>query len=179
VKRILAVTLLLAAVSIFANQSASAAVKAGTTCKQAGQNLVSNGYLYTCKKSGGKSFWKKGAKVTIELDSPSANSTPSTGNKETVTVSQNNAALKAKSYLRSSAFSRSGLIKQLEYEGFSTEDATYGTDKQNANWNEQAALKAKSYLRSSAFSRSGLAAQLEYEGFSTSQALYGVSKTGL
>ena len=89
------------------------------------------------------------------------------------TVSQRNAVSKAASYLRSSAFSRSGLIGQLEYEGFSTSDATYGVDAQNADWNAQAVKKGASYLRTSSFSRTSLIGQLEYEGFSNSQSVYG------
>jgi hypothetical protein len=89
------------------------------------------------------------------------------------TVSQRNAVSKAASYLRSSAFSRSGLIGQLEYEGFSTSDATYGVDAQNADWNAQAVKKGSSYLRTSSFSRTSLIGQLEYEGFSNSQSVYG------
>ena len=63
------------------------------------------------------------------------------------------------------AFSRTGLIKQLEYEGFSAKDATYGVDASGSNWAKQAAIKAKEYLDTMAFSRSGLIDQLEYEGF--------------
>ena len=95
------------------------------------------------------------------------------------TISQKNAVRKAKSYLDYSAFSRDGLITQLEYEGFTTEDATYGADNCGADWMEQAAKKAKSYLNYSAFSRDGLITQLEYEGFTTEQAIYGVDSTGL
>jgi hypothetical protein len=95
------------------------------------------------------------------------------------TVSQKNARETAKSYLSHSSFSRSGLIEQLEYEGFSSKDATYGVDKQNADWNAQAVATAKSYLSHSSFSRSGLIEQLEYEGFTAKQAAYGVSQTGL
>lgn len=40
------------------------------------------------------------------------------------TVSQRNAVRTAEDYLDYTAFSREGLIQQLEYEGFSTEDAT-------------------------------------------------------
>ena len=36
------------------------------------------------------------------------------------------AAKSAKSYLDTQAFSRSGLISQLEYDGFTTAQATYG-----------------------------------------------------
>ena len=82
-------------------------------------------------------------------------------------------------YLQFSAFSRKGLIQQLEYEGFNTADAEYGTDAQNADWREQAAKKAKQYLQTSAFSKQGLIDQLLYEGFSLEDATYGVSTTGL
>lgn len=95
------------------------------------------------------------------------------------TVSQQNAVKKAKSYLNFSAFSRKGLIEQLEFEGFSTEDATYGVDNVNADWDEQAVKKAKSYLSFSAFSRKGLIEQLEFEGFTYEQAVYGVEQNGL
>ena len=95
------------------------------------------------------------------------------------TVSQANAREKAESYLLYSAFSRTGLIKQLEFEGFSTEDATYGVDALDVDWNEQAAKSAAAYLDYSSFSRAGLIEQLIFEGFTQQQAEYGVSKTGL
>ena len=38
------------------------------------------------------------------------------------------AVKKAKSYLEFMAFSRDGLIEQLEYEGFSYEEAVYGVE---------------------------------------------------
>jgi hypothetical protein len=82
----------------------------------------------------------------------------------------------AQSYLRSQGFSRSGLIEQLEYEGFSRSDATWGASHAGANWLTQAVLVAKSYLRSQGFSRSGLIEQLEYEGFTHYQASFGVSR---
>ncbi len=96
-----------------------------------------------------------------------------------VTNSRTQAVKSATSYLRFTSFSRSGLIKQLEYEKFSLEDATYGVDAQNADWNTQAAKSATSYLKTMSFSRSGLIAQLVYEGFSQSQAEYGVNAVGL
>jgi len=70
-------------------------------------------------------------------------------------------------------------IDQLEYEGFTTAQATYGVDYLNVDWNEQAWMSAESYLDYSAFSRSELIDQLEYEGFTTAQATYGVDKAGL
>jgi hypothetical protein len=109
---------------------------------------------------------------------PSTTSAPTTP-APTETISQKNARLKAQQYLKYSSFSRSGLISQLEYEQFSTADATYAVDSLNVNWNEQAVEKAQEYLRYSAFSRGGLIDQLIYEGFSRSEAEYGVNATGL
>jgi SOS response regulatory protein OraA/RecX len=97
----------------------------------------------------------------------------------TETAGQYNARKSAQSYLKYSSFSRTGLINQLLYEGFSSADATYGTDAQNADWNVQASKTALSYLKYSSFSRSGLIGQLLYEGFTQAQAEYGVSTTGL
>jgi colicin import membrane protein len=95
------------------------------------------------------------------------------------TAGQENARGSAESYLDSMAFSRTGLIKQLKYEGFSISDATYAVDAVSPNWNLQAAKAAQSYLDSMAFSRSGLIEQLEYEGYTAQQAVYGVNQTGL
>ena len=94
-------------------------------------------------------------------------------------VSRQNAVASALSYLDYSPFSRSGLIEQLEYEGYSSSDATYAVDSIDADWNEQAAKSAENYLEYSSFSRPGLIDQLMYEGFTQSQAEYGVSQTGL
>ena len=95
------------------------------------------------------------------------------------TRSEENAIQSAESYLDVMAFSRSGLIDQLAYEGFTTAEATLAVDHLNADWNEQAWKSAESYLDVMAFSRSGLIDQLEYEGFTAEQATYGVGKTGL
>lgn len=121
--------------------------------------------------------------ITIE----ETNSTNTQQNDETVvqepasseTVNQKNAMRKADAYIEMMAFSRNGLIKQLEFEGFATEDAIYGADHIGADWFEQAALKAKSYLDMMAFSRDGLITQLEFEGFTHDEAVYGVESTGL
>ena len=77
--------------------------------------------------------------------------------------------------MESTAFSYSGLVEQLEYEGFSHTEAVYGADHCGANWNEQAAKKAREYLEYSSFSKSELLDQLLYEGFTQSQAEYGVN----
>jgi SOS response regulatory protein OraA/RecX len=146
---------------------ANAAVKAGTACPKAGKTATANGRIYTCIKLGSKLYWNNG---TLAKSTPSKNKVNS---QVSGTISQQNASRKAASYLRNSAFSRSSLIAQLEYEGFSNADATYGTDSLKVNWSDQAIKKAASYLRNSSFSRSSLIAQLEYEGFSNADATKG------
>lgn len=100
-------------------------------------------------------------------------------NNSNVSVSKQNALKVAKSYLDIGGFSRSGLIKQLEYEKFINDDSVYAVDNCGADWNEQAFKSAKSYLEMSGFSKEGLIKQLEYEGFTHEEAVYGVTQTGL
>lgn len=95
-----------------------------------------------------------------------------------LTMGQRNALAKAASYLSWSSFSYKGLVEQLEFEGFSNEDATFAADHCGADWNEQAAKKAESYLSWTSFSREGLIEQLEFEGFTREQAEYGVQSVG-
>lgn len=90
------------------------------------------------------------------------------------TTSQKNAVKQAQNYLKFMAFSRQGLINQLEFEKYSTEDATYAVDKLNVDYNEQAVSKADAYLKTMAFSKVGLKTQLEFEGFTSTEADYGV-----
>lgn len=94
------------------------------------------------------------------------------------TIGQKNALQSAKDYLNYTAFSYNGLVEQLEYEGYSNEEAIFAVDNCGANWNEQAAKSAKQYLDYSSFSRAGLIEQLIYEGFSQEQAEYGVTQAG-
>lgn len=94
------------------------------------------------------------------------------------TVGQKNARESAINYLSFSPFSHDGLVKQLEFEKYSTEEATYGADNCGADWNEQALQAAKNYLDTSAFSYSGLVKQLEFEKYTTEQATYGVDNCG-
>lgn len=98
---------------------------------------------------------------------------------QSMTASQRNALEMAMSYLSSSAFSASGLVKQLEFEGFSEDDSKFAVARCGADWNEQAVLMARSYLSCSSFSHKGLVKQLMFEGFTREQAEYGVSATGL
>lgn len=96
-----------------------------------------------------------------------------------VTVSQQQAVKKAESYLKYTAFSRTGLIGQLVFEGFTTADATYAVDHITVDWTVQADLKAKAYMKYTAFSRKGLIEQLVFEGFTPEQAAHGATSVGL
>ena len=104
--------------------------------------------------------------------------TPTEAPKPSMTLGQQQALKSAKSYLDYSAFSYSGLVGQLEYEGFSHEEAEFAAKKCGADWNEQALKCAKSYLEYSSFSRDGLIDQLEYEGFTNKQAVNAAKKCG-
>lgn len=157
------VSLIVVALSVVPVSPSFAAAKAGAKCPKAGSKVTVKGLQFTCVKSGSKIVWDKGKKVVTSKES----------------VNQVNARKKAASYLSITPFSRSGLIEQLEFEGFRTADATYGVDAQKADWNNQAAKKAKNYLAITSFSRSGLIEQLEFEGFTLEQATFGVDATGL
>ena len=160
-KKIVAV-LTLALIALPQAPSAFANAKDGAKCTKAGAKATTKGVEFTCVKKGTKLVWTK-AKSSATKES----------------INQSNARKKAASYLSLSAFSRSGLIKQLEYEGYSNADATFGTDAQNADWNKQAAKAAANYLSLTSFSRSGLIEQLVYEGYTAEQAAFGVASTGL
>lgn len=95
------------------------------------------------------------------------------------TPSQKSALKKADSYFALTGFSHTGLISQLEFEKFSTEDATYAADNCGADWNEQAAKKAAEYTDLSSFSHDALVDQLVFEGFTPEQAAFGADSTGL
>lgn len=96
----------------------------------------------------------------------------------TPTAGESNALKKAYQYLNVMAFSRTGLIAQLEYDGFTTAEATYAVDNCGTDWNEQAASKAGQYLSIMGFSKDGLIGQLEYDGFTHEQAVYGAEQNG-
>ena len=165
--RVTFVTTKPAAPKVSALPTANAIVTPGSKCSKVGVKQTYKGKIYTCIKLGSKLYWNNGISVKTSTTTTQTKS-PLPG-----TVSQQNAVRKAESYLRSSAFSRSGLISQLEFSGFNTADATYAADALGTNWSNQAIKKAESYLRSSAFSRSGLISQLKFSGFSAADAVIG------
>ena len=105
-------------------------------------------------------------------NSSSQNSSENDG----ATMGERMALSSAKNYLRTMGFSKKGLIKQLEFEGYSTEEATYAVNNCGANWKEQAVRVAKNYLNTMPFSKQGLIEQLEFEGFTSEEATYGAEQ---
>lgn len=101
------------------------------------------------------------------------------GEEQKTTASQDNALRTAKSYLDFTAFSYDGLVEQLEFEGFSNEDAMWAADNCGADWMEQAEKKAASYLDLMGFSRSELIDQLIFDGYTQEQAAHGADSVGL
>ena len=134
---------------------------------------LNSSYAYTANDYV---LWVQNGDVMYNYaDSSSTSSVqPSESASESVaaTFGEQNALSKAYQYLQYSAFSYTGLIEQLEFEGYSHSEAVYAADNCGADWNEQAVKKAKQYLEHSSFSRSGLIDQLEFEGFTHSQAEY-------
>ena len=116
---------------------------------------------------------------TATNDQSAVDSTSDQSSSTNETLGEKNARLKAADYLSFDSFSRSGLIKQLEFEGFTIEESTYGVDSQNADWDAEAVKKAADYLQYDSFSHSGLVDQLEFDGFTATQAEYGVTSSGL
>ena len=109
----------------------------------------------------------------------SGSSTRSSGSSYAPTRGEQNALNRANDYLEFMSFSRSGLIDQLEFEGYTTSEAEYAADNCGADWDEQAVLKAEEYLDFMSFSRSGLIDQLEFEGFTYDQASAAATAVGL
>ena len=114
-------------------------------------------------------------KSASEKEADSASQAPQAASE---TMGQRNALSTAKNYLRVMPFSHSGLVQQLEFEGFTTEEATYGADNCGADWSVQASKKAQDYLDTMSFSRKSLIQQLEFEGFTNEEATGAVDGCG-
>lgn len=95
---------------------------------------------------------------------------------DNATMGEKMALSSAKNYLRTMGFSKKGLIEQLEFEGYTTSEATYAVNHCGANWKEQAVRVAKNYLKTMSFSKQGLIEQLEFEGFTSAEATYGAEQ---
>lgn len=95
-----------------------------------------------------------------------------------VTRGAQNALSAACDYLKYMPMSYSSLIEELEFEGYSNEEAVYAADNCGADWDEQAVKCAEDYADIMEGSRSNLIEQLEYEGFTSEQAEYAADAIG-
>lgn len=142
-----------------------------------GEELILHQYIDTGADKGNTRVYVKQDTVVPSISLPRETEpndyTPSHTN---VTAGMRNALQAAENYLSIMPFSYIGLVEQLEFEGYSSKEATYAADNCGADWFEQAAWSAKNYLEIMPFSRSGLIEQLEFEGYTYDQAVYGVDK---
>lgn len=120
------------------------------------------------------------AGLIMEGEVPRHTRKPSGSSEQGLTPERLSALDTALAYLSIMAFSESRLIEQLEYEGYSADNAEYAVENCGADWDEQAVRKAREYLDSPlSFSRSRLIEQLEYEGFTSEQATRAADAVGL
>jgi len=118
------------------------------------------------------------ASATTKAAAPKATTKPQPA-APALTKEQANAKNTALSYLDLSGFSMSGLIKQLESEGFSAKDAEAALATMKVDWNAEAAESAKAYQDMTPMSAAGLIKQLKLEGYTTEQAEFGAKAAGL
>jgi hypothetical protein len=101
-----------------------------------------------------------------------------------LTQQQQSAAEEGEQYLGTEAFSKQGLINQLDSPdggGYSVNDATVAVDSLTVNWNAEAVQSAKEYLATEPFSCNDLIQQLDSPDggeFTVAQATYGAQQVG-
>ena len=101
---------------------------------------------------------------------------------QALSLEERNALKSAKDYLSCAYldYSHKKLIRQLEYEGYSSTAAAKVVESLRVDWNAQAAAAAKSYMSSEylSFSRKRLIEQLEHDGYTAEQAEFGARSVG-
>lgn len=74
--------------------------------------------------------------TTAPAASTPAETTPAADS--SATLGEKNALKSAQNYISMSGFSHDGLVQQLEFDGYSTEEATFAADNCGADWNQMA-----------------------------------------
>lgn len=116
----------------------------------------------------------------ITYETPDSDSGSQSGSQTAAaTENQQKALDKANEYVDTLPLSRKGLIKQLEYDGYTTDVATYAADNCSANWNKEAKEMAEQYMDSTTYTYKDMVQQLETEGFTKEQAKFGAKAVGL
>ena len=116
----------------------------------------------------------------ITYETPDSDSGSQSGSQTAAaTENQQKALDKANEYVDTLPLSHDGLIKQLEYDGYTTDVATYAADNCSANWNKEAKEMAEQYMDSTTYTYKDMVQQLETEGFTKDQAKFGAKAVGL
>ena len=116
----------------------------------------------------------------ITYETPDSDSSSQSGSQTAAaTENQQKALDKANEYVDTLPLSHDGLIKQLEYDGYTTDVATYAADNCSANWNKEAKEMAEQYMDSTTYTYKDMVQQLETEGFTKEQAKFGAKAVGL
>lgn len=156
----------------WSNNFEDAQPKAGEKCKSKHTYVINNPKCTYLDVSLEK--YKITCRIKISNLENGESSIPENATDEQVAIIKN-----AINYVESGNFSRDGLIKQLEYEGYTNEEAQYGADNCGADWNEQAVKAAKNYMSQFDFSKEEMINQLvEGEYFTQEQAVYGAEHCG-
>lgn len=96
-----------------------------------------------------------------------------------MSVQQKNAVRAADNYISIMPFSSSSLATQLEFEGYTTDEANYAISQLDVDWAEQAVKAAENYIDIMPFSAESLTTQLEFDGHSPEHAAAAVASVGL
>ncbi|MFQ8845894.1 MAG: Ltp family lipoprotein [Clostridia bacterium] len=116
----------------------------------------------------------------ITYETPDSDSGSQSGSQTAAaTENQQKALDKANEYVDTLPLSHDGLIKQLEYDGYTTDVATYAANNCSVNWNKEAKEMAEQYMDSTTYTYKEMVQQLEAEGFTKKQAKFGAKAVGL
>jgi len=81
----------------------------------------------------------------------------------------------AQQYLETMPFSRTGLIKQLEFDHYPADAAAVAVDSLGTDYAAQAVKAAQQYLDTMPFSHQSLVEQLVFDGYSQADAAHGAT----
>lgn len=143
--------------------------------------------LSACSTDAGTTSTKSDTASSATAKAPAAKKPAAKPAGPSLTVSQTQALVAAKGYLKlGSGFSYQGLIDQLSSSagnGFSVADATAAVKAITVDYNAQAKLAAKGYLDlGSGFSHASMVEQLQSDAgnkFTPAQAEFGATAVGL
>lgn len=160
--------------------AAAAALLVLAGCSTSGTTATANSQASPSTSAGQDATWdvSGGNNQAGGVPAGSPSTPAASAPVDTSTVSEGDAVAKAEQYLNYTAFSRPGLIKQLQFDQFSAADATYAADHVTVDWDAEADKKASDYVGYTSFSHAGLIKQLQFDGFTAEQAAHGTASVG-